>query len=1004
MEQLTLTTPPGAGTVDVTVMSAGGTSAIVSTDLFTYLPVPTVTGISPASGPLAGGNLVAIDGTGLSDVTEVDFGGIPDFNITPFDANTIYVDAPAGASLGTVDVIVTTGGGTSAVNPPADQYTYLPAPTVSGLIGTSGAIEGGTPVTISGTGLSGITAVDFGNKPADLSTLTYNADGSVTVISPASPTGDADTVDVTVTTYDGMSAINPPADQFSYTLAPYITSLDTTVGLVAGGTSVTIYGDDLEGVTAVSFGNSPAGSFTDNGDGTITAVSPAGAVGTVNVFVTTPAGASDAVTADQFTYGEFPSITSVSPPTGSTNGGTQVTITGLGLANATEVNFGSFGAAFTFVSDTDGQIVVESPQVSSSGTVDVTVMTPLGTSVINPPDDQFTYVAPPTITSLDTTNGSVYGSTYVTITGTGLAGATAVDFGSNPVAGIVSNTDNQGIDTMVVISPEATGDTPGPVDVTVITPYGLGSYSSFLYWAPPSIIGISPASGTALGNTAVTISGDNLANVTAVNFGIDPAFSFSYNQLTDSITAYSPAGSPSTVDITLVGPGGTSQTSGADQFTYLAVPSVTSISPAAGPEAGGTTVTILGTGFSTATEVDFNGSASPSFTINSDTSISATSPDLGITGGVGVTVLTAGGTSPTDTFTYDATPSVTGVSPAWGSANGTTVTITGTGLDDATAIYFGSNPGTITSYSPGQLQALAPAGSLLGMVHVTVVAPGGTSATSSADWFSYIGAPVTAAASYSVTEGSILSIPASTGVLATDTDPQGLPLTASLLAEPLDGTLGLNSDGSFTYTPNSGYVGTDAFVYQASNGYLDSNPTFVTLTVNEATGNLPSPTVTPTASGFLLTFARPVNQALVHLYDGQNGTSGNLNDGGTTDAAEQCVVVTGLPSTFTDPTGQLNGSLVWISSTEAEWINTDIDRNNPGLAGSNALPAGTYQITLSSLTPNVNGWYDLSGNGFAGGIATASITVGSGLTSTPAVDTDYPLLSVPSFCAARVSR
>ncbi len=188
----------------------------------------------------------------------------------------------------------------------------------------------------------------------------------------------------------------------------------------------------------------------------------------------------------------------------------------MGLANATEVNFGSFGTAFTFVSDTDGQIVVESPQVSSSGTADVTVMTPLGTSAINPPGNQFTYVAPPTITSLDTTNGSVYGNTYVTITGTGLAGATAVDFGSNPVAGIVSNTDNQGIDTMVVISPEATGDTSGPVDVTVITPYGSGSYSSF------------PLLGAALnnrnfahfrhgwGNTAVTISGDNLANVTAV--------------------------------------------------------------------------------------------------------------------------------------------------------------------------------------------------------------------------------------------------------------------------------------------------------------------------------------------------------------------------------------------------------------------------------------------------------------------------------------------------------
>jgi autotransporter-associated beta strand protein len=832
---LTLTTPPGAGTVMVTVTSPEGTSANVSTDLFTYLPVPTVTGISPAAGPLAGGNMVAIDGTGLTDVTEVDFGGIPDLGIFPFDTNTIYVDAPAGAALGTVDVTVTTGGGTSAVNSPADQYTYLPAPTVSGLSRTSGAVEGGTPVTISGMGLAGITAIDFGGEPADLSELTYNPDGSITVISPASPGANADTVDVTVTTYDGTSAINQPADQFSYTLAPYITSLDTTVGLVAGGTSVTISGDDLAGVTAVNFGNTPATSFTDNGDGTITAVSPPGSVGTVNVFVTTPAGTSDIVAADQFTYGEFPTVASVSPPTGSTNGGTQVTINGIGLANATQVNFGYLGAAFTFVSDTDMQIVIDSPYVSSQGTVDVTVLTALGTSVVNQPADQFTYVAPPVITSLDTTNGSVLGNTQVTITGTGLAGATEVDFGSNP-AGIVSDADNQGVDTLVVNTPAATGGLPGAVDVTVTTPYGSVAYNSFIYWLPSSITGISPASGPAAGNTAVTISGTNLANVTAVNFGSDPAFSFSYDGSTGSIIAYSPAGSPSTVDITLVGPAGTSQVSAADQFTYLAAPSVTSISPAAGPEAGGTAVTIAGTDLSSATQVDFNGSAATSFTVNPDGSITVASPNLGITGAVDVTVLTPSGTSPispADEFTYDAAPTVTGVSPSWGSTNGATVTITGTDLEDVTSVFFGGNAGSITDYSPGQIEAVAPAGSP-GLVNVTVVTPGGTSAISPADQFTYIGAPAAATDSYSVALDSTRTV-SGPGVLANDTDPQGLPLTATLLAEPLDGTLSLGSNGSFTYTPNVGFVGADAFVYQANNGYLASDPTLVSISVGQAT-------------------------------------------------------------------------------------------------------------------------------------------------------------------------
>ncbi len=448
----------------------------------------------------------------------------------------------------------------------------------------------------------------------------------------------------------------------------------------------------------------------------------------------------------------------------------------------------------------------------------------------------------------------------------------------------------------------------------------------------------------------------------------------------------------------LVGPGGTSQTSGADQFTYLAVPSVTSISPAAGPEAGGTTVTILGTGFSTATEVDFNGSALSSFTINSDTSISATSPDLGITGTVGVTVLTAGGTSPADTFTYDATPSVTGVSPAWGSANGATVTITGTDLEDAGAVYFGSNLGTITSYSPGQLQAVAPAGSP-GMVHVTVVTPGGTSATSSADGFTYIGEPVTAAASYSVTEGSILSIPASTGVLANDTDPQGLPLTASLLAEPLDGTLWLNSDGSFTYTPNSGYVGTDALVYQASNGYLDSNPTLVTLTVTPATltwdgatsgdwaapqshwtgANLPYPDATANAivdtpSLVQVTSAQAAN-ALAISGGGQVAVAANASLVVTSDTSLTgggTLNVNGLFSTGGTFTLDTGGSLTGGSITAAAY------QLNEGMASANLSGPG-------GLTKGTSGTVILSGsNSYAGGtVVNAGTLVDASANSLP---------------------
>ena len=77
---------------------------------------------------------------------------------------------------------------------------------------------------------------------------------------------------------------------------------------------------------------------------------------------------------------------------------------------------------------------------------------------------------------------------------------------------------------------------------------------------------------------------------------------------------------------------------------------------------------------------------------------------------------------------------------------------------------------------------------------------------------------------------------AAPGVLANDTGPKGSTgLTASLVASPADGTLSFNSDGSFTYTPNSGYFGTDSFTYKAVDPYGNSTPTIVSITVAPAT-------------------------------------------------------------------------------------------------------------------------------------------------------------------------
>src|SRR5208337_5028734 len=102
-----------AGTVDVTVTTPGGTSATSASDQFTYDPVPTVTGVTPAAGPVAGGTTVTVTGTGFTGATSVKFGTTAATSYTVVSATSITAVSPAG-SAGTVDVTVTTPGGTSA--------------------------------------------------------------------------------------------------------------------------------------------------------------------------------------------------------------------------------------------------------------------------------------------------------------------------------------------------------------------------------------------------------------------------------------------------------------------------------------------------------------------------------------------------------------------------------------------------------------------------------------------------------------------------------------------------------------------------------------------------------------------------------------------------------------------------------------------------------------------------------------------------------------------------
>jgi hypothetical protein len=124
--RITAFAPPGSpGTVDVTVAGPAGASATGPADRYTYVAAPTVTGVSPSSGPTAGGTPVTITGTNLTGATAVQFGGASASSFTVNGPSQIAAISPPGS--GTTDVTVTTTGGTSGQTS-ADHFSYQTPP------------------------------------------------------------------------------------------------------------------------------------------------------------------------------------------------------------------------------------------------------------------------------------------------------------------------------------------------------------------------------------------------------------------------------------------------------------------------------------------------------------------------------------------------------------------------------------------------------------------------------------------------------------------------------------------------------------------------------------------------------------------------------------------------------------------------------------------------------------------------------------------------------------
>ncbi|MEU3532885.1 MULTISPECIES: IPT/TIG domain-containing protein [Streptomyces] len=244
---------------------------------------------------------------------------------------------------------------------------------------------------------------------------------------------------------------------------------------------------------------------------------------------------------------------------------------------------------------------------------------------------------------------------------------------------------------------------------------------------------ISPNQGSTGGGTLVTVTGTNLANTTSVMFGNKPATSLTQVSPTQ-VTAVSPSGNGA-VGVTVTTPGGTSNPV---SFFYVGAPFKSSLSTSSGPLAGGNTITLNGTGLSTATSVSF-GAATAVPTVISDSTISIVVPAGAAAGPVPVTVTTAGGANNGLSYTYVDAPTIDSLAPTSGPASGgTAVTITGTNLDTTDSVTFGGTPAPFAVINSTTLSAVTPPGTA-GAADVVVTNPAGSDTSVGA--FTYVAAP-----------------------------------------------------------------------------------------------------------------------------------------------------------------------------------------------------------------------------------------------------------------------
>ncbi|MDH5581523.1 MAG: IPT/TIG domain-containing protein, partial [Bdellovibrionales bacterium] len=663
---------------------------------------------------------VTLTGTGFITGASVFFGQTACDQINVVSTTSITCVTPAqAASVSDIKIINNDAQEFTL----ASAFTYRDPPLVSTVSPSSGALAGGTEITVSGSRFyNGALSIEVGGVACTSPTFVDST--TLTCTTGANTEG---LKAITVFNPDGQSGTKPSA--FTYQPGPSISSVSPIGGNYSGGTFITISGSIFRPGINVKIGGVDCNNISYIDANTVTCITPskikffeietvaeAGLDG--KYFIFNFPNSSTAIWFDINNSG------TAEPAHGATDGLEVSTVnTGDDAITVATKLAAVLDAQEFFEASSNGNRVALTYTVQSeysdptAGDSGFTIHTePASDIIVTNTDNQsstladsYTYRVAPTLSLISPSSGKITGGDVVTITGTGFLSGATVEIGS-------INCGSLSVDSETQITCTIGAQSAGVYNVTVTNPdeQTASLFSSFTYKGPPVISSITPSAGAIAGGTPVQISGSEFVNgITATIGGLNcDNVTFVNEGLINCTTTGTSTGlkdvvvqNPDTQTATLVG-----------GFTYRAAPVIGSFSPNGGNPSGATEITINGSNFFPGVEVTINDISCSSLLLVSASTITCLTPAQ--TGSYPIVVTNndfqsvASGAN----YNYQNAPSVNSLTTPSGVAagplsGGSTLTINGADFLAGAVVNLGGSNCPVSALTSNSITCTTPAGS-----------------------------------------------------------------------------------------------------------------------------------------------------------------------------------------------------------------------------------------------------------------------------------------------------